>query len=56
MDAVALVTHEASRLYFFLFWFWTNLLTLNLLVATILDVVGAQLDKIRQVQEHHRNS
>jgi two pore calcium channel protein len=47
MDAVALVTNEASRIYFFLFWFFTNLLTLNLLVANILDAVSNQLDKIK---------
>jgi hypothetical protein len=48
MDAVALVTNEASRIFFFLFWFFTNLLTLNLLVANILDAVSAQLDKIKE--------
>lgn len=51
MDAIALVTNEASRLYFFLFWFFTNLLTLNLLVANILDAVSAQLDKIKDADK-----
>ncbi len=51
MDAVALVTNEASRVYFFLFWFFTNLLTLNLLVANILDAVSAQLDKIKDANK-----
>jgi len=49
MDAVALVTNESSRIFFFLFWFFTNLLTLNLLVANILDAVSAQLDKLKEL-------
>jgi hypothetical protein len=51
MDAIALATNEASRIYFFLFWFFTNLLTLNLLVANILDAVSAQLDKIKEADK-----
>eukprot|EP01087_Luapelamoeba_hula_P025288 TRINITY_DN9973_c0_g1_i1.p1 TRINITY_DN9973_c0_g1~~TRINITY_DN9973_c0_g1_i1.p1 ORF type:complete len:800 (+),score=91.40 TRINITY_DN9973_c0_g1_i1:11-2410(+) len=45
IDAIAILTNEASRVFFFMFWFFTNLLTLNLLVANILDVVSVVLDK-----------
>ncbi len=48
MDAIAFLTHEASRLFFFLFWFFTNVLTLNLLIANILDVVSTQIEKTKQ--------
>jgi len=56
MDAIALVTNEAGRVFFFVFWFFTNLLTLNLLVATILDVVTAQLveEEKRSKEEENR--
>ena len=56
MDAVALVTNEASKLFFFLFYFFTNILTLNLLVANILDAVSGQLTKIREQEAQAREA
>lgn len=55
MEAITLLTNEASRLFFVAFWFSINMLTLNLLVANIVDVVSNSLDdSIEEVKEEEK--
>ena len=55
MEAIVQLTNQGSRLFFILFWFCTNMLTLNLLVANIVDVVSNQIDdSLEEVKEEEK--